>query len=60
MERISESFHSAALASASEAAAFEKGNAVEDARTKFTKLWGADQLKHTEKVQELEAKVASL
>ena len=33
---------------------------MEDARTKVTKLWGADQLKHTEKVQDLEDKVASL
>ena len=39
---VSRAFHSAALTSASQAAAQEKSKAVEDARTKITKLWGAD------------------
>ena len=46
--------HSAAVASASSAAALETSKAVEDARSKVTKLWGADQLSHKEKVKELE------
>ena len=49
----------AALASASEAAAHETSKAVEDARTKVTKMWGADQLAHKGKVKELEDKLAS-
>ena len=33
---------------------------MEDARVKVTKLWGADQLEHKEKVKEREDKLASL
>ena len=55
----SEAAHSAALASASTAAALETKHAVEDACSKVAKLWGADQLSHKEKVKELEDKVAS-
>ena len=55
---ISQACHSAALSSASDAAAREKGKAVEDARSKVTKLWGADQVAHKEKVKELEDKLS--
>ena len=41
-ELASEASHSAALASASSAAALETSKAVEDARSKVTKLWGAE------------------
>ena len=58
-ELTSEAAHSAALASASTAAALETKHAAEDARSKVTKLWGADQLSHKEKVKKLENKVAS-
>jgi hypothetical protein len=53
-ELASEASHSAALASGSSAAALETSKAVEDARSKVTKLWGADQLSHKGKVKELD------
>ena len=56
---VSQACHSAALSSASDAAAREKGKAVEDARSEVTKSWGADQATHKEKVKELEDKLAS-
>ena len=53
-ELASEAAHPSALASASTAAVLEMSHAVEDSRSKVTKLWGADQLSHKEKGKELE------
>ena len=53
-ESVSQAFHSTALASASDATAHEKSQAVEDARSKVTKMWGAEQLDYREKVQDLQ------
>ena len=56
---VSLNCHSSALSSASDAAAREKGKAVEDECSRVTKLWGADQAAHKVKVKELEDKITS-
>ena len=56
---VSLSYHSAALSSASDAAAREKGKAVEDECSRVKKLWLADQASLKEKVKELEAQITA-
>ena len=58
-EVASNTAHSSALATASDAATFKRKQAVEDALSKVAKLWGSEQILHKEQVKELEDRVAS-